>query len=36
MTSKNAAQQLRALRRRLADEAEARERRSAAPATTTS
>jgi len=34
MTSKNAAQQLRALRRRLADEAEARERRSAAPATT--
>jgi len=34
MASKNAAQQLRALRRRLADEAEARERRSAAPATT--
>jgi heme exporter protein C len=34
MTSKNAAQQLRALRRRLADDAEARERRSAAPATT--
>jgi heme exporter protein C len=34
MTSKNAAQQLRALRRKLADDAEAREPRSAAPATT--
>ena len=32
MTSKNAAQQLRALRRRLADDAEAAEPRSAAPA----